>query len=55
MLWVSLTYATYGIEFQDGTCVAAAPIAHWMIGKPEHTIMAWLFKKNARLVWLEDA
>lgn len=53
-LWVSLPYATYGIRIENGRVAEAAPIAHWMIGKDEHTVMAWLFKKNARLIWLQE-
>lgn len=52
-IWVSLPYATYGIETEHGTVIDAAPIAKWMIGKPEVEVAAWLKKKGARCVPLD--
>lgn len=53
LIWVSLPYATYGIEVEDGKVVDAAPIAKWMIGKPETEVAAWLRKKGAQIVPLD--
>jgi hypothetical protein len=48
-IWVSLPYATYGIEVRGGRVVDAAPIAHWMIGKETSFIREWIHKKGG--IW----
>lgn len=48
-IWVSLSYATYGIEVKDGYVVDAAPIAAWMIGKDTQFIRSWITKKGG--IW----
>lgn len=48
-IWVSLPYATYGIEVEDGIVIDAAPIARWMIGKDTQTVRNWIAKKGG--VW----
>lgn len=53
-IWVSLPYATYGIAVADGKVVDAAPIARWMIGKPEVEVAAWLRRKGAKVVPLDS-
>lgn len=50
---MSLPYATYGIAVKDGKVVDAAPIAAWMIGKPETEVAAWLRRKGAKIVPLD--
>ena len=45
-IWVSLSYATFGIEVADNKVVDAAPVAHWMIGKDTHFIRQWITKKQ---------
>ena len=45
-IWVSLPYATFGIEVADGIVKDAAPIGHWMIGKDTQTIRNWITKKG---------
>lgn len=52
-IWVSLHYATYGVAVSNGRVVDAAPIARWMIGKPEHECAAWLARKGATFVPLD--
>jgi hypothetical protein len=47
-VWVTLSYATYGIAVEDGRIVDAAPIARWMIGKDEQVVISWLRRKGAR-------
>lgn len=47
VIYVSLPYATFGIEVDDNLVVAAAPIAKWMIGKRfVPYIDKWIDKKN---------
>jgi hypothetical protein len=53
LIWVSLPYATYGIEVEDGIVVTAAPIAKWMVGKDERMVASWLRRKGARIVPLD--
>jgi hypothetical protein len=46
-VWVSLSYATYGIALDDDDMVVdAAPIARWMIGKRWIDVQAWLRGKG---------
>jgi hypothetical protein len=47
-IWVSLPYATFGIEVEGGIVVEAAPIGYWMIGKDTQFIREWITKKNGR-------
>jgi hypothetical protein len=54
-LWVDVGYATYGIEVEGGRCVAAPPIAHWMVGRSEREVVAWLNKKDAVVACLWSA
>lgn len=49
-VWVSLPYATYGVEHDGERVVDAAPIAAWMIGRPVGGVAAWLDRKGARVV-----
>ena len=46
-LWISLPYATYGIEIENGRVTKAAPIARWMVGETEAEVARWLMKKGA--------
>lgn len=45
-IWVSLPYATFGIEVRDGKVIDAAPIARWMIGKNTAYIREWITSKG---------
>jgi hypothetical protein len=49
-VWVSLDYATFGIEVRDGVVVDAAPIARWAIGKPEQYVADYYRRKGAKFV-----
>lgn len=49
LIWVSLSYATFGIEVCGGKVTDAAPIGHWMIGKDTQTIRNWIAKKGG--IW----
>lgn len=49
IIWVSLPYATYGIEVENGKVIDAAPIARWMIGKDTRFIREWIAAKGG--VW----
>lgn len=52
---VSLPYATYGVKVDDhDRIVAAAPIAHWMVGKHWSDVEVWLRGKGARWSRVED-
>lgn len=52
MIWVSLPYATYGIEVAAGVVVDAAPIARWMIGKDTQFVRSWIAKKGGTWIVL---
>lgn len=44
-----LDFATFGLEFEDGTCVGAAPIAKWCIGRTESELAAYWTGRGARI------
>ena len=46
LIWVSLPYATYGIEVDNGIVTDAAPIAKWMVGKDTQFVKSWIAKKG---------
>jgi hypothetical protein len=48
-LWVSLPYATFGVGFQGGRAVEAAPIAAWTLGKSERHVVSYYERKGATL------
>ena len=48
-IWVSLPYATFGIEVDGGRVIDAAPIGYWMIGKDTAYIRQWINKKGG--IW----
>lgn len=52
-IWVSLTYATFGIATRDGVVVDAAPIARWAVGKDERFVADFYRRKGAQFVPLE--
>ena len=52
-IWVSLSYATFGLAVRDGIVVDAAPIARWAIGKPEQKVADFYRSKGARFVRLD--
>lgn len=49
-VWVSLPYATFGIQVSGGKVIDAAPIGNWMIGKDTQTIKGWINKKGGKAV-----
>ncbi len=51
-VWVSLSYATFGIAVRQGRVVDAAPIARWAIGKDERFVADYYRKKGAIFVRL---
>lgn len=51
-VWVSLTYATFGVQVRDGVVIDAAPIARWAIGKPESVVADYYRRKGATFVRL---
>lgn len=52
-VWVSLSYATFGIAVADGVVVDAAPIARWAIGKDERRVAEFYRRKGAEFVRLK--
>lgn len=52
VLWVNLSYCTYGLVFRGRRVIEAPPIAKWMTGKQDTEVITWLDKKGAQLVWL---
>lgn len=53
-VWVSLPWATFGLEVQDGHVVDAAPIARWAIGKPEADVAAYYRRRGAQFARLPE-
>ncbi len=47
-VWVSVSYATFGLGVKRGVIVDAAPIAHWCIGQPEKQIADYWRSRGAR-------
>lgn len=45
-VWVSLAYATFGIDVLNGKVVRSAPIGHWMVGKDFDFITSWIESKG---------
>jgi hypothetical protein len=45
-IWVSLSYASFGIRVDSQRVVDAAPIGRWMIGKDTKFIRDWILKKG---------
>lgn len=52
LLRISMPYATYGIVLDESKVIETAPIAHWMLGKTEADVRAWVTKKGGRIVEL---
>lgn len=50
MYYISLSYATFGIETKDNIITEAAPIAKWMIGKHIHEIEKWVLSKKGTIL-----
>jgi hypothetical protein len=46
-VWVSLSYATFGIEVRDGRVVTVPPIARWAIGKSESYVADYYRRRGA--------
>lgn len=51
-LWVSLSWATFGLGLRDGRVVEAAPIAKWCIGKTESYVVNYWRRRGARIEYL---
>jgi hypothetical protein len=50
VIWVSLSYATFGIEVEDDIVIKAPPVAAWMHGKHwQPTVLNWIIRKNG--IW----
>lgn len=52
-IWVSLPYATFGIETREGEVVNAAPIARWAMGRPERDVAEFYRRKGAQFARLD--
>ena len=49
-VWVSLPYATFGVQVHQNVVMEAAPIARWMVGKTwDPQITDWI--KTKRGIW----
>jgi hypothetical protein len=46
---ITLSYACFGIEVEEGMVVFAAPIAKWMVGKDLSYVEKWVKKKNGKI------
>ena len=52
--WISLSYATFGIETENNIVIRTALIVKWMVGKTLKEIKPWLLKKKATVKELND-
>ena len=52
-IWVSLTYATFGIAVADGVVTDAPPIAKWVLGRDEREVAAYFRRRGADIVALD--
>lgn len=53
-LWVSVPFATFGVEVDDaGRIVEAAPIVRWSVGRPHDVVVRWARRKRGqRFAWI---
>jgi len=50
LLWVSLSYGTYGLVIENDQVKEAPPIARWMVGKSfNKVILPWLRRRGAKI------
>lgn len=52
-IWVSLSYATFGIAVEDGVVTEAPPIAHWAVGRDERGVADFYRRRGAKLTPLD--
>lgn len=48
-LWISLSFATFGIAVRDGRVVDAPPIARWTMNKSEEYVVRYYRKRGATI------
>ena len=53
--WISLSYATFGVESENNIVINTAPIAKWMKGKTLQEIKPWLLSKGAKVIELKES
>jgi hypothetical protein len=53
LLWISLTWATFGLDVVDGLVTEAAPIARWCKGKTAAYCIAYWRQRGATVEWVE--
>jgi hypothetical protein len=46
-LWISLSYATFGVSIVNGIVAEAPPIARWMTGRNVAEVVRWARGKRA--------
>jgi hypothetical protein len=52
-LWISLSYATFGLRIIDDRVAEAAPIARWMIGFTVQQVWDYCAsRRDARFAWV---
>lgn len=50
---VTLSYACFGLEVEDGIVTEAAPIARWAVGKRVEDVKAYWSRKSQLEDWEE--
>lgn len=50
LYWISLSYATFGLEVTDDHVTMAPPIARWTLGKTDGQVLTYYFRKGAKVV-----
>lgn len=48
-LWISLRWATFGMEVDGGIVTSAAPIARWCVGKDAKWAMRYWMERGAEV------
>ncbi len=54
-IWISLSYATFGIAVADGVVVDAPPIAKWALGRDEREVAGYYRRRGAQIRPLDPA
>jgi len=51
LVYISLSYATFGLIASNGRIVDAPPIARWTIGKYAEYVVEYYKHKGANIIW----
>ena len=49
IVWINLSYATFGLVVRNGIVIQAPPIARWTIGKSSYSVTNYYNNKGAKI------